>query len=248
MRNVLRAVLEASERAKAEARATSERAKAEVRATTEKLDASQQLAEEQQQAGRALEQRVNELVMQLENERRQTELARFQAKELYERLNAAEAAFQSLWGDASAVLAQVQGSPEELAFLESEEKGAAETEAAILAQLPGEDVDLAQRFAASVTLAAKVQQLRAKESEQAATEIAVLRARCARHEAHLEATDRSQQIVQSSQCGQGCKRDVLVAKIATCLAHGYTVKEGTQSEVRLLRRQLDECNLAKPLQ
>ena len=40
-------------------------------------------------------------------------------------------------------------------------------------------------------------------------------------------------------------RDMIVSKIATCLARGYSVKEGTLSEVQLLRRQLNAAALAK---
>jgi len=209
-----------------------------------------QQAEEQQSRER-LEERLKELEAALAEERtarvQEREAAKAQAQELFDRLQAAEEASRELWADAAIVLAEQQGTPEEIACVmpnASTEGEGRDVRALVLNQLPGEEAAVEQRFEAAVTLATKLQQLRDGEACANSAELQALQGRCHRHEQYLEILERAKQQPKGRGPNRN-SRDMIVSKIATCLARGYSVKEGTLSEVQLLRRQLNEAALAK---
>lgn len=74
-------------------------------------------------------------------------------------------------------------------------------------QLPGEDVDIKQRFAACVTLASKLQQLRVQEFEMAKVEQGSLAARCSQHEIYLDMLERAKRM-QPAEVGSKRERVV----------------------------------------
>ena len=204
---------------------------------------------EEEQARKRLEDRVKELEKELDAERaarvRDTEAAQAQAQELFDRLQAAEEASRELWEDASIVLSQQQGTPEEIACVTPDPNRVDDARAVIMDQLPAETVAVEQRFEAAVALAVKLHQLREQEAALAKVEITASAARCHRHEQYLEMLERAKRLQPEGRSRNTKSRDLIVSKIATCLARGYSVKEGTLSEVQLLRRQLNEAAMKK---
>jgi hypothetical protein len=201
---------------------------------------------EEQQARQGLQERVSRLEAELASERsvraQEKEKAQAQAQRLFDRLREAEAASAELWEDAAIVLSQQRGTPEELQMLLQHPNSDEEEDirSLLLEQLPGEDVAAEERFEAAVELAGKLHRLKNREAELAAVEMKTLAERCTRHEQYIEMLDRTKKRQPQRGVNSGSRDNMLVSKIATCLARGYSVKEGTQSEVQLLRRKLQD--------